>query len=448
MVETELRRSLGLTSAITVVVGGVIGSGIFLKPLDIARSLPSPGWIYGIWAALGVICLFGAFAYAELGTMFPEAGGQYAFLREGYGRFTAFLYGWCLLFVINSGTIAALAVAFASSIGSLVPLSGAAEVGVAAGMIALLAGVNHFGVGWGAVVQNVSTFAKLVALGAIALGGFLFAGVATGPSLVTPAAERPDLLTGLVTASVAIFWAYEGWYQLPFSAAELRRPERDLPRGLIIGIVVLVITYVSVNAVYLHLVPIEEMRALSTEIEVPKRTIERTFGLAAGAWLSVLVCISVFGAANPNLLSTPRAIYAMAKDGLVPRALMRLHPVHRTPSVAIWFQATWAMLLVVVLKTFRDITEYVVFAALLFYALTVAALYVLRRREPKRPRPFRCVGYPVTPALFILVVLFVDVWTLADPEKRTNALVGLGILAAGVPVFAFIRRGVRGRWRA
>ncbi|MBI1853260.1 MAG: amino acid permease, partial [Planctomycetes bacterium] len=278
--EPELRRSLGLVSAVTIVVGGVIGSGIFLKPLDISRSLPSPAWIYGIWAVLGAVCLFGAFAYAELGTMFPEAGGQYAFLREAYGKFTAFLYGWCFLFVINSGTIAALAVAFGGSLARVVPMSAEAEVVAAAAMILALAIVNHFGVRFGAALQNVATFAKLGALGAIALGGFLFAHPSSSTrATADPSFVRPDLVTGLVASAIAIFWAYEGWYQLPFSAAELKRPERDLPRGLIVGVLILVAVYVGVNAVYLHVVPIDEMRSLHAEIDVPRLTIERTFGV-------------------------------------------------------------------------------------------------------------------------------------------------------------------------
>ncbi len=441
MAQPELERSLGLTSAIAIVVGGVIGSGIFLKPYDIARSLPGPAWIFACWIGLGVICLFGAFVYAELGALLPEAGGQYAFLREAWGRFPAFLYGWCLFLVINTGTLAALAVAFASSLGSVVALSGTGETAVAAAMILVLALVNHFGAGAGAGLQNLSTLAKLGALAAIVLGGFLVAPRATTEA-ARAAPELPDLTSGLVVSALAIFWAYQGWYQLPFNAAELRDPERTLPRGLILGTLVLIAVYVSVNAAYLRAVPLEEMRTLQRDVDVPLVAIERMLGGPSESALALLLCLSAFGAANPCLLSTPRAFYAMAQDGLWLRSMTRVHPTHRTPTIAIWSQAAWSVGLVVVLQQFRDLTEFVVFAALLFYALTVAAVFVLRRKLSQRPRPYACWGYPWAPAVFIGVVLLVDVRTLMDPVSRRNSLLGLLILAAGALAYA------TARWRA
>ena len=223
----------------------------------------------------------------------------------------------------------------------------------------------------------------------------------TRPPRPAASCAPPSLLAGLIVASVAIFWAYEGWYSLPFNAAELKRPERDLPRGLILGMFILVVTYTAVNAAYLHVVPLDEMRAMSSEPEVPKTVIGRAFGVGAGDWLAILICMSTLGAANPNLLSSPRCFYAMARDGMAFPALMRVHAVYGTPTVAIWAQALWSVALVIVLKTFRDITEYVVFASLIFYGLAVGAIYLLRRRRPEAPRPYRCFGYPLTPALFI-----------------------------------------------
>ncbi|MEZ5963671.1 MAG: amino acid permease [Planctomycetota bacterium] len=444
MTGERLSRELGLTSAVMITVGSVIGSGIFLKPLAISQALPSVGWIYACWVVLGIVCLFGAFAYAELGTMFPEAGGAYAFLREGWGRLPAFLYGWCLLLVINTGTLAGLAVAFARGLSGLVEMSEWANYAVAIGMILLLAAVNHFGVGWGAALQNLTTFTKLAALAAIVVGGYLVVG-APSPTHAEPAvtSAMPDV-KGLIAASVAIFWAYEGWYQLPFNAAELKNPHRDLPRGLIWGMFILVAAYLAVNAVYLRLVPLAEMRTLSGDMDVPTTAVTRAFGSSAGDALGLLICVSVFGSANPNLLSSPRAFLAMAEDGLMPKILTGIHARWRTPTVAIWFQALWAIVLVVVLKTFKDITDYVVFASLIFYALVVAAVYRLRLQRPQTPRPYRCFGYPWSPAIFILVVAFVDVWTLMEEDMRSNALIGLGILAAGLPVyFVFGRNGAR-----
>lgn len=452
MSQGQLQRRLGLVSAVSITVGAVIGSGVFMKPLKVAQSMPSEGWIYLLWIGLGLVCLFGAFAYAELGAMFPEAGGQYAFLREGWGRGVAFLYGWTFFWVINSGTVAALAIAFAEN---LLPLFGVdldaspgSKTALAVVMIVLLAVVNHFGVWFGALLQNVSTFAKVGALLLIFVGGWLVAGGDPASAAPPVAGAQTELTSsGLVVAFIAIFWAYEGWYQLPFNAAELKRPERDLPLGLIGGMVVLIAVYVAINAIYLHVVPFAEIRSIApdgNDLEVARRTVSRAFSPDVAHYLTALVAISVMGAANPNLLSSPRAFYAMGQDGLVPASLTRVHPRWGTPTVAIWVQAACALAIVVAFSGksgFHDVTAYVVFAGFLFYALTVGAVYVLRIRRPDLPRPYRCTGYPVTPLLFIVMSLAFIGALLMDPSERTNALYGLGIIAAGVPCyFLFARR--------
>ena len=458
MASGQLQRRLGLVSAISITVGAVIGSGIFLKPLSVAQALPSEAWIHVMWIGLGLVCLFGAFAYAELGAMFPEAGGQYAFLREGWGRMVAFLYGWTFFWVINAGTIAALALGFAEN---LLPLFGVDMVAekesphwllvVAIVMILVLALVNHFGVVLGALVQNISTFAKVGALGLIVLGGFLAVG-ASGVAIEPPAphAQTTLTMTGVVTAFTGIFWAYEGWYQMPFNAAELKRPERNLPLGLIGGMLILIAVYLFVNVVYLRVVPYAEIQAMpagTPSTEVASRTIARVFSPEVGGYLTLLIAISIFGAANPNMLSSPRAFYAMGQDGLVPAALQRISPRWGTPVVAIWVQALVGIMLVVGLRGFHDVTDFVVFAAFLFYAMTVAAVYRLRRTAPAAPRPYRCSGYPVTPALFILVAIAFVAAMLRDEEKQANALKGLAILAAGVPYYFWWTRraGANGR---
>ena len=438
----HLQRRLGLPSAISITVGAVIGSGIFMKPLSVAQSLPSETWIFALWIGLGLVCLFGAFAYAELGAMFPEAGGQYAFLREGWGPGVGFLYGWVFFWAINSGTMAALATAFAEYLLPLLNVDKEAHplmiVGVASLMIFLLAVVNHFGVALGALLQNLSTFAKLGALGLIVLGGLVAVAGHGFPAPMTPNfAPHALQVSGLLTAFTGIFWAYEGWYQLPFNAAELKRPERLLPLGLILGMLVLIVTYAAVNAIYLQMVPFAEMNQLpaGADQQVPYLAVMRIFSPQVAAYLTLLVAISVMGAANPNLLSSSRAFYAMGRDGLVPKALNWIHPRHGTPTVAIWSQAIWAILLVLYLKKFHDITAFVVFASFLFYALTVAAVWRLRGRLPDHPRPYRCTGYPLTPALFIIVTVAFVVTLLLDPHERHNALVGLAILAAGIPFY-------------
>ena len=452
MADAGLQRRLGLTSAISITVGAVIGSGIFLKPLKVAQGLPSEEWVYLLWVGLGLVCLFGAFAYSELGAMFPEAGGQYAFLREGWGRFTGFLYGWTFFWVINAGTMAALALAFAENLLPLFGVDVVAEkqdpgilLAVACGMILLLAIVNHFGVGLGALIQNLSTFAKLASLGAIILGGVFAAGLDAPAAAAVPAATSATTLTvsGLVSAFMAIFWAYEGWYQLPFNAAELKRPERDLPYGLVGGMVILIAVYLLVNVIYLRAVPFAEMQAMSEDTpptQVAALTVERVLSPSLSGYLTLLIAISIFGAANPNLLSSPRAFYAMAQDGLMPRALTKVHPKWGTPVTSIWVQAACGILIVVALQGFHDVTDFVVFAAFLFYAMTVAAVYRLRIVKPDAPRPYRCWGYPFTPFLFIAVSIAFVVAVLQDEGNRSNALKGLAIIAAGAVAYRFVRR--------
>lgn len=452
----QLQRRLGLTSAVSITVGAVIGSGIFLKPLIVAQSLPSEWAIYVMWVGLGVVCLFGAFAYAELGAMFPEAGGQYAFLREGWGRLTSFLYGWTFFWVINAGTIAALALGFSENLlpffgGDTTPVVGADGVkhapwpmlATSCGMIVVLAVVNHFGVVFGAIVQNVSTFAKVGALGLLVVGGFLSTGADPSTAPVTSFTPNPEVATEwqigfLVTAFMGIFWAYEGWYQMPFNAAELKRPERNLPLGLLLGMVILIVSYLFVNWTYMRAVPYEEMRAMSTDTantEVAKLTVSRIFSPELGGYLTLLMAISIFGAANPNMLSSPRAFYAMGQDGLAPAALTRISKRWGTPVVSIWVQAAVGILLVLWLQGFHDVTEFVTFAAFLFYALTVAVVYKLRKERPDVERPYRCTGYPLTPALFIIVAVAFIVAVLAEEGARKNALIGLAIVGAGVPYY-------------
>jgi APA family basic amino acid/polyamine antiporter len=316
---------------------------------------------------------------------------------------------------------------------------------VAGSMIVVLALVNHFGVLLGAVLQNVSTFAKLGALGLIVVGGLSVAG---GVQVEPGAATQPDVATtltwgGIAAAFTGIFWAYEGWYQMPFNAAELKRPERNLPLGLIVGMLILIGTYTAVNAIYLHVVPFDEMRTIHKDdnMAVAVRTVTRIFSPDVAGYLTLLVAISVMGAANPNLLSSPRAFYAMGADGLCPKFLTRISPRWHTPVAAIWVQALCGVVLVVTLRGFHDVTDFVVFASFLFYALTVAAVYRLRRSRPDAERPYRCTGYPWTPALFVLVAIAFVAVMLTTAERQRNALIGLAIIAPGVPVYRWLLRG-------
>jgi APA family basic amino acid/polyamine antiporter len=310
----------------------------------------------------------------------------------------------------------------------------------------VLALVNHFGVVLGAIVQNVTTFAKVGALGMIVIGGFLAVGGDTSPAVVIAPAtgDAPEWrMAGIVAAFMGIFWAYEGWYQMPFNAAELKRPERNLPLGLVGGMVILIVVYLFVNWTYMRVVPFEEMRAMAPDTpntHVATLAVSRIFSPEIGGYLTLFMAISIFGAANPNMLSSPRAFYAMGQDGLAPQALSRVSKRWGTPVVAIWVQALVGIILVLWLKGFHDVTAFVVFAAFLFYALTVAAVYRLRKSMPDADRPYRCTGYPFTPALFILVAVGFIVAVLQDEAEVWNALIGLAIVGAGVPYYLWWQR--------
>ncbi len=445
----HLQRRLGLTSAVSITAGAVIGSGIFLKPLVIAQSLPSVTWIFALWLALGLVCLCGAFAYAELGAMYPSAGGQYVFLREAWGEETAFLYGWVFFWGINSGTMAALAAAFAEYLLPLFHLDTTQGQTferlpslIASLMILLLALVNHFGVLLGAIVQNLSSFAKVGALSLIVIGGLVVSSQGQSDALQVSTSQSDWNIAGVLTAFIGIFWAYEGWYQLPFNSAELKRPERNLPMGLIGGMLIVIAIYTAINAIYLQWVPFQEMRALpaGANQQVPYLTVARIFSPQLADYLTLLVAISILGAANPNLLSSTRAFYAMAEDNLVPKALNWVHPKYGTPTVAIWTQAIWAVIIVLYVQKFHDITAFVVFDSFVFYGLTVAAVYRLRFTRPNQARPYRCGGYPITPALFILVSIGFITTLLLNPTEQRHALIGLAILAAGIPYYYWHKR--------
>lgn len=442
----ELKRALGLPSAVFLIVGSVIGSGVFLKPLRLAEVLPSEGWIYATWIGVGVVCFAAALAFAELGAMMPTAGGPYTYLRAAFGPFVAFLYGWCLFFVINPGTIAALAVVFGERVAEFFGLGAGMDLNLALAMIVGLALVNHVGVVAGTWLQNVSTIAKLGILGGIVVGGLLaLGGEPAATAATTVPSSNPSLTKGLGIAAIAVFWAYEGWHQFAFSAAELKNPRRDIPLAVLIGMSILIAGYTLVNAAYLAVVPLGEMKAMvaisGTEPSwVAETFLTRVFGAPVGNAFVLLLALSVLGAANPNFLSTSRSFLAMAEEGELPRLFARISPRFRTPVASIWAQAVLSIGLVVVLREFHDLTDYVVTVALLFFAAAVAAAWVLRVRNPNAERPYRCPWLPLCVVLFAAATLFVEFEILTDPEGQQRALYAAGFAGLGALFYA-LRRG-------
>ena len=449
----RLKRALGVWDTASLTVGSVLGTAIFLTPSDIARALPHAGLILAVWVAGGFLTLAGALTYAELGAMFPEAGGQYHYLKEAYGKLPAFLFGWASFFVIMSGGIAAIAAGFGQYLGLFVPwfrtehtlLSvpiGSSQWTVGAGplagalAIALLTAVNVFGVREGAVVQNVLTALKVGSLGLFVALGFFVAAPAA-PSLTAPL-PASGVWSAAGVALIAVLWAYDGWYNSTFSAGEMRDPDRTLPRGLLIGTLAVVVIYTTVNAVYLRALPLP---TLAASPRVGEAAAVALFGPGVARLVAAAILVAMFGCLSANILACSRIYQPMAADGLFFGALARIEPKHAVPRASLVAQAVWAIVLVLS-GTFEQLFTYVIFIEVVIFAATGAAIFTLRRARPNAARPYRAWGYPVVPAFFVLASLAIALNTLR--EKPFESVAGLGLLAAGLPAYAFWKnRSVR-----
>lgn len=433
----RLHRGLSLNDATMLVVASVIGSGIFFAPGAVADRLPHPGVILLAWLAGGLLSLAGALANAELGAMYPRAGGDYVYLREAFHPAAGFLVGWLGFFVIYAGTVATLAVAFSDA---LVPFAGLGEGGrraTAVGIVAAASTVNYVGVRWGARVNNLTSYVKIAAL--LAFG-------AAGPILGAGRLEnvRPlwagagDLSPAAFGAALSpILFTYLGWNASVYVASEIRRPDRNLPRSLFLGLGVCAGVYLLVNAVYLYALPVEVLRGEANAGEAAARAL---FGPVAGTLVAGFVLASILGTLNATILVGPRIAYAMALDGLFFAGVDRAHPSYRTPHRAIVVQGAVAVALVLLLGArFERVLDATTFAIVLATIADTAALYALRRRQPLRVRPYRAWGYPVVPALYMAASAWIAVSILrASPGE---CALGLGIAALGLPFYFVLGRG-------
>jgi APA family basic amino acid/polyamine antiporter len=430
-----LTRQLGLASITALVIGEVIGVGIFLTPASMARSLGSPFWLLVVWLVMGAMALCGALCYGELAARFPEAGGGYVYLRRAYGPAMAFLYGWKCLLVMDPGITAAVAVGLASYVGYVVDLSGVGLKAVAVGAILVLAAVNIAGVRLGAGLMRWLTAFKLGALGLIAVLA-LALGLGDWANFAPFVAQRPgsDPLPGaLAPALVAAFFAFGGWWEIGKLAGEATNPGRTLPRALAIGVATVTAVYILTSAVFLYLVPLE--RVISGETFAAQAG-EALFGRAGGRVFAGVVIVAVLGSLMALLMALPRLYYAMARDGLFFRAVAAVHPRFGTPARAIALQAALASVLVA-LGTFQQIVSYFIFITVLFLGLTVAALFPLRRRAGV-DGGYRTPGYPVTPVVFLVLVAVLLV--LLAGHNPLQAALGAGIVGLGAPVYFFAVR--------
>jgi basic amino acid/polyamine antiporter, APA family len=434
---TRLARVLGLSDLVYLVLGTVVGSGIFLVPGPVLRQAGGRVDVaLAVWVGGGILAFLGALTYAELGAMQPEAGGLYVYLRDAFGPLPAFLFGWTLFFVIASGSLATLAVAAALYLGQLLPLSDIAARIIALAILALLAVLNIRGTRQSARVQGWATATKIG--GVVIMGVILLVLSGHAPPATSVAATVPRTgAASIGVAMVAALWAYEGWPYVTFVAGEVHDPQRTFPRGIAIGVAILVALYLFANVAYLAALGAP---AVAQSDHVASDAMRTVLGPTASRALTVIVLIAVCSSANALMLSAPRVFYAMAGDGLFFRRLSEVHPRFGTPALAIAATAFWAILLAAS-GTFEQLLTYVVFTAWIFYGFGALSLFVFRRTRPDAPRPFRVPGYPWTPALFVVAAFGIVVSTLVGQPVRAAA--GLAVVLAGLPAYVIWRKGSR-----
>ena len=415
---------LTFRDGVAIVVGTVIGSGVFLVPGSIARQIPSMGLVMLVWIAGGLLTVFGALSLAELGPMYPGAGGLYVYLRAAYGRPVGFLYGWGLLSLIHTGSMATLAVGFGLYASQLVPMALPVQKLVAISAILLMTVLNAFGLRAGKLAQNAVTICKV---GGIGLMVTLLLSSHRRPPMDVPAPGPPAALA-IGAALVAVLWAYEGWHAVSFTSAEFRNVSRDFPRSLWWGAVALAAIYLSANVAYYHVLSPAELQGTDRPAAL---AVQAAYGGPATALVTALIVVSILGALNGMALTGPRVYFAMARDGLFFSSFGKLNGA-RVPLVALVVQGVWAACLTLA-GTFQELFTYVVFTAWIFYGLSVLAVIVLRFREPDLPRPFKVPAYPLIPILFVAAALLITGLSIANGPL--HALYGIGSILIGLPIY-------------
>ncbi len=429
---TELTRRLSLGDSISIVVGMMIGGGIFLVPNLVARSVLSMPMILGVWIFAGAVSVIGALACAELGAALPVTGGQYVFLREAYGPGAAFLCGWSMFTVARTAQVAWLAVVLSIYVGYFVPLGYIASKLLSLGVLATFTWVNYRGVRLGAIVQNSFTITKVLGILIIIAGALLLGGNAA--SSAGAHILHSTSISAFGVALIACLMGYDGWVQLSFVAGEIRNPKRNVLRALTIGTLAVTAIYLLANIAYLRVLSIPEIAASE---HVGADAAARVFGTVGGTVISLLIIISVLGTLNGCFLTSPRVYFAQAADGLFFRRFADVHPVHGTPGFAIVAQAVWSAVLLLT-GSYESLIDYSLFGLWIFYGLMIAAVMVLRRRQPDLSRPYRMWGYPLTPMLFLVITL----WFLVNMlmTRPGASVAGLGLILTGIPAYFLWRQ--------
>ncbi len=443
----KLARTLGLRSAILLVVSGIIGSGVFKKVAPMAAELGSPLLVLACWIMAGLISLAGALTYAEMAGMFPQSGGEYVYFKKVYGRLFAFMYGWGAFTVMRTATIAALAYIFGQSLVALTGSGGqSVEIvvkGVATALIAFLSWINYRGVSFAEGLSRILIYLVFVAVAVIAVLGFQSESGSMNnlTQSVQEHVTNPNrsLLGSLVVASLGAFWGYEGWNQIGYIGEEIKDPQRSLPIALGVGTSIVVGIYVLLNTVYLYVLPIDALAHLaSTPGKIAAvEVVRQAAGWAGATFISVLILVTTSNSTNASILMPARIFYAMACDGLFFKSVAIIHPRYKTPSVAILLQSLWSCVLVWS-GSFDQLTDMLVFASFIFYGATALGVILLRHKQPDLHRPYRVIAYPIVPAFFCGCCALLVIMTLINQPRE--ALTGLGLIATGLPFYWFWRK--------
>jgi APA family basic amino acid/polyamine antiporter len=450
-----LVRGLGLLDSVLLLVSGIIGSSIFLTAKDIAGPLPQPVLFLLVWVLGALISLCACFAFAELGSMFPDSGGQYIYLREAYGDLIAFLYGWMLFAVANGGTIAALSVASAAYVGHMVPFVSQGHVvftfsGIVFTrahlfglfLIAILTYVNVVGLRWGALLQNVSTWTKFSAMAAFVVLGFTigkghWSNFHDQGITATMGLGPMQLISALGVGMIAVFWAYDGWVYITWVAGEVKNPRRTVPLAMVLGVLAVGVIYIAMNLTYMYALPLKDIAHYET---IAHASAAILFSPRAAGWLSLMIAVSCFSAAATCTLSGARVYLAMAQDGVFFKRMAVIHPKWRTPAFSLIGQGVWAAVLTLSGR-YDQLYTYVIYGMVLSYTLTVIGMFLLRWKRPDIPRPYRCTGYPWLPGIYVIIGA---AWTLNTIITRpTEAFWGTFIVLIGIPGYMYWKRSHR-----
>lgn len=468
---TSLRQSLGLITTTAIVIGAVIGSGIFKKPAVMASQLGSPELLLAIWIIAGIVTLFGALTNAEIAGMITETGGQYIFFEKMYGKFMAFIYGWGILAVIQTGSIASITYVFAEYseyfiqlprfdaqteksialhipyIGVIYPLSNIGVKGLTILTVWSLSIVNYFGVKFGGTVSAFFTVLKVAAMLGLVFFAFAFSnGSFNHFSLDSPSFDNGQIgiFAGIIMAMSGAFWAYDGWNNITYIAGEVKNPQHTIPKALFIGTIVIITVYLLINIAYLYVLPVETMAGSQLVAADVART---ALGQYAGAFIAASVMISTFGTSNGTIMVSARVYFAMSRKGMFFKLFGNIHPKFATPSNALILQAFWTSMLVLSGK-FDDLTDMLIFVSWIFYAMGAYGVFVLRKKMPDFPRPYKVPGYPIIPAIFIafasiyvIVTLYFDIVNYYSGKTQIiNSLFGLLLVALGLPLYFYFNK--------